>query len=58
MVADNGNGNRAGGGEFLSGPRMLLEQLRERELESIGGQDLRGSGFEDEEPDSDYSEEG
>jgi hypothetical protein len=58
MSFDNGNGRRAGQTEYLSGPQVLIEQIRERQLDRLGGQDLRGSGFEDEEPDPEYGEEG
>ena len=51
------NGNRSDGNGFLSGPRLLMKELRERKLDLLGGQDLEGSGFEHDEPDPDYSEE-
>ncbi len=57
MTGDEENGNRGGRAGFLSGPRILLEQFRERELGLLGGQDLQGSGFENEEPDPEYGEE-
>ncbi len=52
-----GNANKPDGDGFLSGPRLLLEQLRERQLDVVGGQDLDGSGFEDEEADPNYFRE-
>jgi len=45
------------GTEFLSVARVLLQQAWEVALKLLGGQDLRGSGFENEETDPDYSEE-
>jgi hypothetical protein len=57
MRFGDGNEKQTSRDEFLSGPRILIEQLRERQLALLGGQDLRGSGFENEEPDPDYSEE-
>ncbi len=58
MPVDSEDDNRGSGDDLMSGPRLLLEQFRLKELDLLGGQDLRGSGFEAEEPDLEYGEEG
>ncbi len=50
----NGSNGRA---QVLPGAKTL-DRLRERQLDLIGGEDLRGSGFEGEEPEMEYEEEG
>lgn len=57
MTVCNCSGDREDGTEFFSVTRVLLEQAWEVALKLLGGQDLRGSGFENEETDPDYSEE-
>ncbi len=52
---NNGNARRA---EITSGSHAILELRRERQLDLIGGEDLSGSGFEGEEPEKKYGEEG
>lgn len=51
MAKNNSNGNS-------SGTQTLLEHLRAGLLEALGGQDLRNSGFENEEPSPEFTEEG
>jgi hypothetical protein len=50
MTNNNSNGSN-------SGAQTLLEHLRAGLLEALGGQDLRKSGFENEEPSSEFAEE-
>ena len=38
-----------------SGAQTLLERLQQGLIETFGGQDLRNSGFENEEPDPEFS---
>ena len=48
MTNNNSNGSN-------SGAQTLLERLQKGFLEALGGQDLRNSGFEKEEPDPEFS---
>jgi hypothetical protein len=55
MTKNNGNGNHHDPNGFLSGPNALLELMHESQLNALGGQDLRKSGFDNEEPDPEFS---
>ena len=57
MQKDNNNGSY-GRAQLLQGAQTLTDQLSQRQLDLIGGEDLRGSGFEGEEPEREYGEEG
>lgn len=57
MQTDNNNG-RYGRAPLLQGAQTLTDHLSQRQLDLIGGEDLRGSGFEGEEPEKEYGEEG
>jgi hypothetical protein len=46
MANNNGSGSKPG--------PSLLERLRDGLLDAFGGQDLRNSGFENEEPDPEF----
>ena len=48
MTNNNSNGSK-------SGTQTLLERLQKGFLEALGGHDLRNSGFENEEPDPEFS---
>ena len=51
MTNNNSNGSN-------SGAQTLLQRLRAGLLDALGGQDLRNSGFENEEPSPEFTEEG
>jgi hypothetical protein len=48
MTNNKGNGSN-------SGSQTLLERLQKGFLEALGGQDIRDSGFENEEPDPEFA---
>ncbi len=57
MPAGNNNGTGLQVRD-ISGAQIELGQSRQKQLDLLGGEDLRGSGFEDEEPEVESGEEG